>query len=146
MRIENDEIVYDNHDYTITYSGGYKQRTLTPAALERQRQLRLELKARQETQKKADVAELARKLRAERAEKARLEKEARQKAFEARQAETRAKVENGIRERVLTANPGIRPDELERTVARMLEDHFVEETRRAAELAHRQVMAGWNEA
>jgi hypothetical protein len=146
MFIRDNEIVTEAHDYMTTFSGGHKQRTLTPGAIQQHIRLRAELRARQEDQKKTDASDLVRKLRAAKAEKARVEKEARQKEREARETAQRAKVEAGIREKVKSANPGIKPDEMEKVVARLLEEHFIEQTKQAEEIARRQHLAGWNKA
>jgi len=146
MYVKDNEIITEAHDYMTVWEGGYKQRKLTPTALAHHIRLRKELQTRRDEQHKIDLAEVARKIKAERAEKARIEKEARQKALDEQNAARRAKVEDSIRERVNSANPGIKPEELNRVVARMLEDHFVEQTTRSEEQVRRHHLAGWNEA
>ena len=91
MYILNNEIITEAHDYMTTYSGGYKQRTLTPAALEERIALHKELLDRRaETKAKEDAAR-AKQLVEQRKERERKALEDQKRASEALRAEQRQK-------------------------------------------------------
>jgi hypothetical protein len=143
MYIKDDQVVTEAHDYITVWEGGYKQRKLTPSALQQHARLRQELQTRQASQKKTDVAEMARKIRAEKAEKARLEQEARQKAAEARQAEMRAKIDEELTRKLKMANTGISDEQIAEVLPEMRRKHQIEQAEKVSKQFAREALAKW---